>query len=56
MWPNLQFPADLVTFTKEILNAKLNFLCSAGSFRVKLEEWNVDAFMRIYFYMIRNKK
>ena len=28
MWPNPQFPADLVTFTEEILNAKLNFLCS----------------------------
>ena len=24
-----KFPADLVTFTKEILNGKLNFLCSA---------------------------
>ena len=22
------FPADLVTFTEEILNGKLNFLCS----------------------------
>ena len=28
MWANLQFPADLVTFTEEILNRKLNFLCS----------------------------
>ena len=28
MWPNLQFPADLVTFTEEILNEKLHFLCS----------------------------
>ena len=28
MWPNLQFPADLVTFTEEIINAKLHFLCS----------------------------
>ena len=28
MWPNLQFPGDLVTFTKEILNGKLHFLCS----------------------------
>ena len=39
MWPNLQFPADLVTFTEEILNEKLHFCavlvkttakCSAG--------------------------
>ena len=28
MLPNLQFPADLVTFTEEILNGKLHFLCS----------------------------
>ena len=25
MWPNSQFPADLMTFTKEILNGKLYF-------------------------------
>ena len=29
MWSNAQFPADLVTFTEEILNGKLHFLCSA---------------------------
>ena len=28
MWPNPQFIADLVTFTQEILNGKLHFLCS----------------------------
>ena len=28
MRPNLQFPADLVTFTEEILNGKLYLLCS----------------------------
>ena len=28
MWPNPQFPADLVTFTEEILNRKLHFLWS----------------------------
>ena len=26
MWSNPHFPADLVTFTEEILNGKLNFL------------------------------
>ena len=26
MWPNSQFPADLVTFTEEILNEKLHFV------------------------------
>ena len=28
MWPNPKFPVDLVTFTEEILNGKLHFLCS----------------------------
>ena len=31
MWPNQQFPADLVTFTKEIFNGKLHFLCNEFS-------------------------
>ena len=28
MWPNPHFPADMFTFTEEILNGKLHFLCS----------------------------
>ena len=32
MWPNPQFPANLVTFTEEILNGKLHFLRSAIKF------------------------
>ena len=28
MWPNPQFLADLVAFTEEIINGKLQFLCS----------------------------
>ena len=28
MWPHPQENADLVTFTEEILNEKLHFLCS----------------------------
>ena len=32
MWSNPQFPAaDLVTFTEEVLNGKLHFLCSEAS-------------------------
>ena len=31
MWPNPQFPADLVTFAEETLNGKLYFLCSKVS-------------------------
>ena len=30
MWPNPQETADLVTFTEEILNAKMYFLCSVS--------------------------
>ena len=32
MWPNPQETADLVTFTEEILNGKLHFLCSVRVF------------------------
>ena len=31
MWGNSQFPAHLVTFTEEIFNGKLYFLCSVYS-------------------------
>ena len=31
MWLNPQETADLVTFTKEILNEKLHFLCSGNA-------------------------
>ena len=30
MWPNPQENCGLVTFTEEILNGKLHFLCSEG--------------------------
>ena len=30
MWPNPQETSDLITFTEEIPNGKLNFLCSEG--------------------------
>ena len=32
MWPNPQFPTDLVTFTEEIHNGKFRFLCSENNF------------------------
>ena len=32
MWSNPQEPADLVTFTEEILNGKLHFVCSVISY------------------------
>ena len=30
MWPNPQESADLVTFSEEVLNGKLHFLCNAS--------------------------
>ena len=29
MWPNMQFSESSVTFTEEIINRKIHFLCSA---------------------------
>ena len=42
MWPNLQFPADLVTFAEESLDGKLPFLCSGGSGYDPSSKANVD--------------
>ena len=33
MWPNPQETADLTTFTEEIINGKLHFLCSDAKFK-----------------------
>ena len=39
MWPNPQFPADLVTFTEKIHNGKLHFLCSDYCETLRLWPW-----------------
>ena len=44
MWPNLQETADLVTFTEEILNGKLHFLCSASN---NFKIW------RMWFFLLK---
>ena len=31
MWPNPEFPGELVIFTQEILNGKRHFFCSKNS-------------------------
>ena len=41
MWPNPQFPADLVTYTEEILDEKLDFLCSA-CYKLLNVWWSLD--------------
>ena len=37
-----QFPADLITFTEEIRNGKLHFLCSGGMFVIEEEQEDLD--------------
>ena len=55
MWPNLQFPADLVTFTEEILNGKLHFLWSEIDTWEKVlicdkERWQCPSFQKILVF------
>ena len=44
MWPNLQFLANLITFTEEIFNAKLHFFvqCDQSKF--------MSGLMQTYFF------
>ena len=49
MWPNPQFPVDLVTFTEEILNGKLHFLCSVFSSKRQIIEAMLKAWMFLIF-------
>ena len=51
MWPNPQFPADLVTFTEEILNGKLHFLCSVKFWFLKTS-WKNPA--SIYLFKVNS--
>ena len=44
MWPNHQDTADLVTFTEEILNGKLHFLCSDLAKKLKQRRQNIQNF------------
>ena len=48
MRPNPQFPADLVTFTEEILNRKLHFLCT-----VLIRGVNLFYSNAIFIYLIK---
>ena len=40
MWPNPQFPEDLVKFTEEILNEKFHFLRSVSRIQLVWVEVN----------------
>ena len=51
MWPKPQDTADLITFTEEILNGKLHFLCSATLsewINIWMEEINCDESKKSY--------
>ena len=50
MWPNPQETADLVTFTGEILNGKLHFLCS-GSHLIRSYEAIWEAAVCINYFL-----
>ena len=47
MWPNPQFPDDLVTFTEEILNGKLYFCAVCVNV-------NNSAFGTFYYYLLKS--
>ena len=59
MWPNPQETVDLVTFTEEILNAELHFLC-IDTFTSKNETWHTDmdlfSHQRVFCYISENKE
>ena len=48
MWPNPQFPADLVTFTGEILNWEIYLLCSVA---VKSDETSHRSSFHVLLYL-----
>ena len=48
MWPNLQDTSDLVTFSEEILNGKLYFLCRVTFVRSR----SIDAGLLEFLYTV----
>ena len=54
MWPNPQETTDLVTFTEKVLNGKLHFLSSDGSFR-NFAFWRITFISRITFIWFISK-
>ena len=53
MWPNAQFPVDLVPFNEEILNAKLHF-CEVFSIISTWEE-RIEAVFKAMFEFMFSK-
>ena len=63
MWPNLQETVDLVTFTEEILEENLYFLCNVSSKKYwRIAKQKLVTFLKgliqlkFYFYKVQMKK
>ena len=52
MWPNPQFPADLVKCTEETLNGKVHFLCS----EMNCNQITIDMCLKFYEFIILMNK
>ena len=50
MWPNPQETADLVTFTEEILDGKLHFLCSVKTW----SHYLVETLLNFIWYLMKH--
>ena len=46
MWPDMQFPADMVTLIEDILNEKFHFIV----------KWNSNALIIVTSYLIINQR
>ena len=56
MWPNPQETGDLVTFTEEIVNGKLHFLCSDSYFHEKSTTYKRNNFLYNIVISVLKKK
>ena len=54
MWPNPQFPTDLITFTEDILIEKLHSLCSDTSGEHCMK--GIKEILRISPYSVRMRE
>ena len=56
MCPNPQFPVALVTFTEEIINGKLRFLCSGVKIFQMTSSFSITCFLRFITMLIEKPK
>ena len=48
MWPNLQESVDLVTFTEEVFNRQLHFLCGDSTVLLVIHQELLNPFPFLY--------